>query len=551
MSLFSYRNVVPFVVFCLFFSISVVLWQNTKKHGKELLHYHTETAGGQIKIRIEGLMNARMASLQLLADRWVERTPPDFSSERFYQFADSFYTYYPGFFSINWINPEGLLEWVFPERDELKRGSTIFDLDGSRYGETFRQVRQNLVIGTTPCSVLENMDAVFHVFLPLIYNHEMQGCIDGVFKLSEIMGVALAKDIREGFRIRVHEGDKLVYANGDPVEKGPHKDTPHANRTIQFPGKIWRLTLEPRGSALAISSRNNLSFLSFGFAISTALSLILYFLIQRMQLYREARDQALREISERKKAEDTLRKKETELETLLSEIEAKNEELETFVYTVSHDLKTPIVTIEGFIGAFREDFGDQITEDGDAYLNFISDATLKMETLINDLLELSRIGRLPETPAEFSFRDLVEEILANMHPLIQEKGIEVHVAKNLPDMWAEKKRITQVMENLISNAIKYLGSDNPSPRIDVGVREKNGRRVFFVQDNGIGVDPKYFEKIFQVFQRLPQARTINEGTGIGLTTAQRIIEHHGGKIWLDSKPRKGTTFFFTIPDREA
>ena len=551
MSLFSYRNLAPFVVFCLFSSISVALWQNVNKYEKELLIRHTETAAGQIKIRIEGLMNARMASLQLLADRWVERTPPDFSSSRFYQFADSLYIYYPGFFAINWINPEGVLEWVFPERDDLKRGSSIFGLDGSLLGETFRKTRQDLVVGTTPCSVLGDVDAVFHVFLPLIYNHEMQGCIDGVFRLSPIMDIALSKDILAGFRIRIYEANQLVYINEDSVEEEPHKDKLHAARTIRFPGKIWHMAIEPRVTTHPIPSLTHLAFLSFGFAISTALSLILYFLIQRMQLYREARDQALREIAERKKAEDTLRKKETELEALLSEIEAKNEELETFVYTVSHDLKTPIVTIEGFIGAFREDFGDQITADGNSYLKFISDATRKMETLINDLLELSRIGRLPETPTRFSFRDLVEEILANMYPLIQEKGIEVHVEENLPDMRAEKKRIAQLMENLISNAIKYAGPDNPSPKIDVGVREENGQRIFFVKDNGIGIDSKYFEKIFQVFQRLPQAKKMDGGTGIGLTTAQRIIENHGGKIWLDSKPGKGTTFFFTIQDREA
>ena len=138
-----------------------------------------------------------------------------------------------------------------------------------------------------------------------------------------------------------------------------------------------------------------------------------------------------------------------------------------------------------------------------------------------------------------------------MYPLIQEKGIEVHVEENLPDMRAEKKRMAQVMENLISNAIKYAGPDNPSPKIDVGVREENGRNIFYIQDNGIGIDHKYYATIFQVFQRLPQAKRIEEGTGVGLTTAQRIIENHGGKIWLDSEPGKGTTFFFTIQNKEG
>lgn len=550
MPLISYRNAIPLVVFCLFCGISVSLWQNTNKHEMERMLRHTETSAEQIRIRIEGLMNARMASLELLAERWVERTPPDFSPERFYQFANALYTYFPGFFAINWINPEGIIQWVFPERNVPEKGNSIFEIADSRHGETFQKALENRMVGTTPSLGQKTSDNHFHVFLPLIHHHAIQGYLDGVFKLRQIMDVALAKDILEQFLIRIYEGDRLVYINGDPAGTRPRKDPLYALRTIRFPGKTWRLELDPNDTIQNTRSLTNLSFLIFGFFISTALSLILYFLILRMELYRKARNHAFREIAERKKAEDALRKKETELEALLSEIEAKNEELETFVYTVSHDLKTPIVTIEGFTGAFREDFGDQITADGNTYLNFISDATRKMETLINDLLELSRVGRLPEITTEFSFGDLVEEILANLRPLIQEKGIEVHVKGNLPVILGERKRISQVMENLLSNAVKYIGHDNPSPRIEIGVREENGRNVFYIQDNGIGIDHKYYETIFQVFQRLPQAKRIEEGTGVGLTTAQRIIEHHGGKIWLDSEPGKGTTFFFTIQDKE-
>ncbi len=551
MSSFPFRNLIPLVVFFVFCGISLVLWQNANRHDLDRVIRHTETSAEQIRIRIEGLMNARMASLQLLAERWVERTPSDFSAERFYQFADAFYTHYPGFFAINWINPEGIVKWVFPERDVPEKGNAIFDIAGGRYGQTFQKVQENCVVGTTPSTSQKTSDSIFHVFFPLVHRHEIQGYLDGVFSLRQIMDIALARDILAQFLVRIYESDRVVYTNNDSGQTETSRDDLQALRTIRFPGKTWGLALEPKEMIKTTWSLNNPYFLTFGFGISTALSLILYFLIQRMQLYREARDHALHEIVERKKAEDALKAKESQLEALLGEIEAKNEELETFVYTVSHDLKTPIVTIEGFIGAFREDFGKHITEDGDKYLKYISDATRKMETLINDLLELSRVGRLPETTAEFSFGHLVEEILTNLRPLIHEKGIEIHVQENLPVMRAERKRMVQVMENLLSNAVKYIDTDNPSPKIEVGMQEQNGRHVFYVQDNGIGIDPKYFEKIFQVFQRLPQAKKMDDGTGIGLTTAQRIIEHHGGKIWIDSQPGKGTTFFFTIQDREA
>jgi signal transduction histidine kinase len=111
--------------------------------------------------------------------------------------------------------------------------------------------------------------------------------------------------------------------------------------------------------------------------------------------------------------------------------------------------------------------------------------------------------------------------------------------------------LSQVMENLLSNAVKYMGKENPAPRIDVGAIEQGGQKVFFVRDNGIGIEKKYYQKIFEIFQRLPAGKKIGEGTGVGLTIVKRIIEHHGGRIWLESEMGKGTTFFFTLKDKEA
>jgi signal transduction histidine kinase len=176
----------------------------------------------------------------------------------------------------------------------------------------------------------------------------------------------------------------------------------------------------------------------------------------------------------------------------------------------------------------------------------MSDAALKMEALINDLLEFSRIGRMTEKKSKFSFAGIVKEVLKTLRPQIQARGIEVNVQKDLPNIYGEKKRFTQVMENLLVNAVKYIGKENPCPRIDIGVQHRDGQKLFFVRDNGIGIEESYFEKIFQVFQRLPSAKRVGEGTGIGLAIVKRIIEHHGGSIRVTSKPGEGSTFFFTI-----
>ncbi|MBW1676337.1 MAG: PAS domain S-box protein [Deltaproteobacteria bacterium] len=261
---------------------------------------------------------------------------------------------------------------------------------------------------------------------------------------------------------------------------------------------------------------------------------------------------AARDITRRREAEERLRKNEKKLKAMLAELTAKSEELDSFVYRVSHDLKSPIVTIEGFVGALKEDFGDVLLKDGEKYLRYISDAARKMELLINDLLDLSRIERVTRKKREFPFARLVEDVLKALQPQIKAQGIVVEIQGDLPVIYGERRRLGRVVDNLLTNAIKYIGKENPSPRIDVGVEEQDGQKAFFVRDNGIGIDERDFDKIFQVFQRLPSAKKqIGEGTGVGLTIVKRIIEHHGGKIWLISEPGKGSTFYFTLKDKEA
>jgi PAS domain S-box-containing protein len=243
------------------------------------------------------------------------------------------------------------------------------------------------------------------------------------------------------------------------------------------------------------------------------------------------------------------RKLEQEREGLLKELSDKNAELESFVYTVSHDLKTPIVTIEGFIGALREDFGKLLGQEGERYLGRIGEGTQKMESLINDLLDLSRIGRISEKKREISFADLVKEAVRSLDPQINERGINIEIPEDMPSLYGEKKRLGQVVDNLMANAVKYIGKDNPSPRIEVGAEKRGDETVCFVRDNGIGINKMYFDKIFNIFQRLPAAKKI-DGAGMGLTIVKRIIELHGGRVWVESETGKGSTFYFTVRNKE-
>jgi signal transduction histidine kinase len=541
----------PFFAFLIFSSIAVLLWHNQNKHEQELVLRHTETSSEQIRIRIEGLMNARMASLELLAERWVERVPPDFSQTRFLDFAEMFYSHYPGFMGINWIDPTGVIRWVFPKNsNERVIDTPIFESPNSRAQKKFNILHTDKNV-ITPCMELVQGGLGYNTFLPLAYSGKIQGYLNGVFQVKRIVDICLAKDILKDFWVRLYEADQLIYTNKQQSDGNPDENGLRILREIQFPGKIWKLDLSPKAMVYPSGMVWKVSVLIFGLVVSAILSLLLYLLLDRMQMYREARDQALQEVRERKRTEKALLENEKKLEATLAELADKNTELETFVYTVSHDLKTPIVTIEGFIGALREDFGELIDENAEKYLNYMSDASRKMELLINDLLYLSRIGRLPERKIKFSFDDLMEKVLKTIQPYIDEMGVTLNVEKGLPLIYGEMERLSQVMENLLYNAVKYIGKKNPAPRIDVGAMEQGGQTVFFVRDNGIGIEKHYYQRIFEIFQRLPSGKKIGGGTGVGLTIVKRIIEHHGGKVWLESELGKGTTFFFTLKYKET
>ncbi len=235
---------------------------------------------------------------------------------------------------------------------------------------------------------------------------------------------------------------------------------------------------------------------------------------------------------------------EAEREKLIAELESKNAELERFTYTVSHDLKSPLITIRGFLGFLREDSrsGNLVRLDSD--IQRITGATEKMQKLLSDLLELSRVGRLVNEPRDIRLNDLIAEVLELLHGRISQGNISVSVAPSLPSVLGDYQRLVEVIQNLIDNAAKFMGNQ-PSPRIEIGQRGvRNGMPIFYVRDNGIGIAREFQENIFGLFNKL-DARS--NGTGVGLALVKRIIEFHHGSIWVESELGKGTTFLFTLP----
>ena len=231
------------------------------------------------------------------------------------------------------------------------------------------------------------------------------------------------------------------------------------------------------------------------------------------------------------------------IEELVNELKAKNDELQAFTYTVSHDLKAPLVTISGFLGYLEQDTksGNLIRVSQD--IQRINDAVAKMQRLLNELLELSRIGRLTNTPEVVPFKEIVDEALSLVEGELQQNQVEVKIEADLPSIFGDRARLVQVVQNLVENAAKFKGSQL-KPLIEIGMHS-NDERIFYVRDNGLGIEPVYHDRIFGLFNKLDAS---SEGTGIGLALVRRIIEYHGGRIWVESEGLgKGSVFFFTLP----
>lgn len=222
-------------------------------------------------------------------------------------------------------------------------------------------------------------------------------------------------------------------------------------------------------------------------------------------------------------------------------------EMDEYTYVISHDLKEPLRGIEAFSKFLVEDYRDKLDDNGRHHVDVIRNSALRMQRLINDLLKFSRLSHQKGALQPVGLNAMLLHVKLNLQYALDQKKVDLRI-QNLPTVVCDATAITEVFHNLISNAIKY--NDKPNPVIEVGYHEQTNpdtgkpEYVFHVRDNGVGIKPEYFEKIFQLFQRLQRD---DEGTGIGLTIVKRVVQWHGGRVWVESEPGKGSTFYFTLP----
>ena len=235
---------------------------------------------------------------------------------------------------------------------------------------------------------------------------------------------------------------------------------------------------------------------------------------------------------------------ERKIEERTEQVNKANQELETFVYSVTHDLKAPVISLYGMAAIMQKKFGGQLGDQGEHYLQRLMSNAGFMEQLITDLLNFSKVGKHEYRMEDLNVESVVGESLNQCDRAIHERNVTIKVHSPMPNAVFDRTDLCKIFMNIISNSIKFMG-EQPNPTVEIGGREIDGFMEFYVKDNGIGIDQKYNDKVFKIFHRLKEVPV--EGTGIGLAIVKKILEMAGGRIWFESKVGEGTTFIFLIP----
>src|SRR4051794_14862865 len=251
------------------------------------------------------------------------------------------------------------------------------------------------------------------------------------------------------------------------------------------------------------------------------------------------------DVTARHRLEAELKEMNEHLAQTNEELSRKNREMDEFAYVVSHDLQEPLRTLIAFSDFLLRDYGEQLGANGQEYLRYLVEASRRMRALIHGLLNLSRAGKVTGEFVPVNLEEVLSVVKADLNELIRSKGAEIRATGPLPTLWGDRVRIGQLLSNLVTNGLKYNRSERPWVEVGVLSRDQGAWVTLSIRDNGIGIDPQFHARIFQLFRRL-HTQEEYEGTGAGLAICLKIVQAHGGRIWVESTPNEGATFFVSL-----
>ena len=525
----------PFLLGAVVVAATLILWNALKAreetHIARMVQMKTLAVSDGIRHAIE----SRIQALDRMAKRWEARGMP--SRAEWEGDAALYIEHYAGYQAIGWVDPSFRARWVVPQKENGTAAGSDF-ASGEHQKEALLAARERRQVVFTRAVDLARDDMGFLACLPIFPEKGFGGFIVGAFRSRDLLGAILRDDVEmTGYAIAILEGEVVQYASGNATDRSEPRWMKEAELPLY--GVSWRVRVWPKTDYLAeIHSPLPEVTLVLGIVLALMLALAAYF--ARTAWLKEQEVEAVnrdlqRENLERRRAEETVARH-------AAEVERSNAELQQFAYVASHDLQEPLRIVSGYVQLLARRYQGKLDAEADEFIAFAVDGAARMQALISDLLTYSRVGSRREDFQPVNSGEVLDHALKSLRLAIEEnKAVVTH--DPLPTVTANARQLDQLFMNLIGNAIKYR-SEAP-PMIHVSAVEKAEEWRFSVRDNGIGIDPKYFERIFVIFQRL-HARGEYPGTGIGLAICKKVVENHGGRIWVESQPGQGATFYFTI-----
>ncbi|MDD5084662.1 MAG: HAMP domain-containing sensor histidine kinase [Candidatus Omnitrophica bacterium] len=546
----------PVIIFLVGILLTAALWDFSNEQKVPLVEERVGQTASQLSTHLSRFLAERFIILKQLGHLWRMDSPvtkSDFSTYVGNMMSITF-----GFEAVFFLDSSGKIQWEKTDPEISHVDLKLLERECA--GEVFTSARAEAgkafhTAVTRPFG--KNREHKFFAFIvPVGKTAVPEGYVVGFFSIKRLFDFYFERTGIQDFNYLIADHRGVFYSNLVYVKEATAPRPFKTVRPISVENMIWSLNMWPKETFLVSHAYFKLSgflILFMGFLFSVSAALLAWSIVSRNKFL-----------------EYEVARRTRQLEIRNKELGEKNEEIEGFVYSISHDLKAPIVSIEGFVSMLNSEYKGQSNEETQRFIERIGANANQMHGLIKDLLEFSRIGRLDEAREDVDSSLIVKDLIEREYATqLKAKNIKVEAEGDFPVLYGSQNRIHQIFSNLIGNAIKYIGVPD-RPLIKVGCMDKASpldypaavadaeekakklgkMYVFYVKDNGIGIPEEYKEKIFMLFQRVPGGEE-TEGTGMGLSIVRKIIETYGGEIWAESELGKGSSFYFTFPRPQA